>query len=99
MTGPDEAVMPCVPPAPDASALFPSSFWDSSLSGWVRGAVGQRLTFAGSGSITYCLWCTRKPATKSVPYSQAMWACQDSRSLFPEASPLPGASTSLLGFG
>jgi hypothetical protein len=51
--------------------LSPSSS-DSSLSWWVRGAMGQRPTFAGGGPVTYCLLFARKPATQSVPYSQTV---------------------------
>jgi hypothetical protein len=85
MTGPEGAVTPCAPPAPGGPSSLPSSSPDSSHSGWVRGAMGQRPTFAGGGPVTYRLWCARKPATQFVPYSQAMWDCQGPRSSFPGA--------------
>jgi hypothetical protein len=59
--------------------------------------MGQRPTFEGGGPVTYRLWCARKPATQSVPYSQAMWDCQGPRYLFPGAPPVPGALTSTVG--
>jgi hypothetical protein len=55
MTGPEGVVMPCAPPAPGGPSLLPSSSPDSSLSGWVRGAMGQRPTFGGGGPVTYRL--------------------------------------------
>jgi hypothetical protein len=60
MTGPDGAVTPCGPSPPWVPStaprllLLPSSS-DSSLSWWVRGAMGQRPTFAGGGPVTYRL--------------------------------------------
>jgi hypothetical protein len=96
MTGPDGAVTPCAPPAPGGPLSLPP---DSSLSGWVRGAMGQRPTFAGGGPVTYRLRCARKPATQYVPYSQAMWDCQGPRSSFQVSPPVPGAVTSNSGSG
>jgi hypothetical protein len=42
MTGPDGAVTPCAPSSSGGPSSSPSSFSDSSLSGWVRGEMGQR---------------------------------------------------------
>jgi hypothetical protein len=99
MTGPVGAVTPCAPPAPGGPSSLPPSSSDSSLSGWVRGAMGQRPTFACGGPVTYRLRCARKPATQFVPYSQAMWDCQAPRSSFLVSPPVPGALTSISGSG
>jgi hypothetical protein len=72
MTRPDGAVTPCGPSPPwvpltAPCPLSPSSS-DSSLSGWVRGAMGQRPTFAGGGPVTYRLWCgSRQPSLCHTP--------------------------------
>jgi hypothetical protein len=103
MTRPDGAVTPCGPSPPWGPSTTPCpsspSSSDSSLSGWVRGAMGQRPTFASGGPVTYRPRCARKPATQSVPYSQAMWDCQGPRSSFLGAPPVPGALTSKSGSG
>jgi hypothetical protein len=73
MTGPDGAVTPCVLAATSVPPLPPSSPPDSSLSWFLRGAMGQRPTLAGRDPSTYLLLQARKPATQSVPYSRAIW--------------------------
>jgi hypothetical protein len=70
MTGPDGAVTPCVLAAPVVLPPSPSSPPDWSLSGCLRGAMGQRPTLAGGGPSAYLLLPARKPATQSGPYSR-----------------------------
>jgi hypothetical protein len=99
MTGPDGAVTPYVLAASAVFLLPPSSPPDSSLLGCLKCAMGQRPTLAGRGPSTYLLLPARKPATQSVPYSQATWDCQGPRSSFAGSPPQPGPSTSMSGFG
>jgi hypothetical protein len=99
MTGPDGAVTPCVLAASVVLLLPPSFPPESSLLGCLKCAMGQRLTLAGRGPSTYLLLPARKPATQSVPYSQAILDCQGPRSSFAGSPPQPGPSTSMSGFG
>jgi hypothetical protein len=76
ITGPDRAVTPCALAAPVVLPPSASSPPTSSLSGCLKGAMGQRPTLAGGGPSTYLFSPARKPATQSVPYSQAIWVAR-----------------------